>query len=181
MSTKPISEEVRRRFPRLTMSLVMAVIFWIVSAIVVRERTIKELVIPGLNVNAGTLVGFIALLFTAIFLIRALSDALILSDIVTDIIVKRLGIKEERSSRRAARDAIYIIIIILVATALYPLLGTLGDIGNTLTTVTTYVALAIILLLIYDIGRILYRMIEQRAESVADRLAKMAERSKNRE
>ncbi len=179
MSTKPIGEEVRRRFPRLTMSLVMAVIFWIISTIV--PPTISDLVVPGLSINAGTLVGFIALLFTGIFLIRALSDALVLSDIMTEIIVKRLGIKEERSSRRAARDAIYIIVMILVATALYPLFGTLGDTGNTLTTVTTYVALGIILLLIYDIGRIFYRMIEKRAESVADRLAKMAERSKNRE
>jgi hypothetical protein len=161
------------------MNLVMAVIFWIISTIV--PPTISELVIPGLNMNAGTLVGVITLLLTAIFLIRALSDALVLSDIVTDIVVKRLGIKEERSSRRAARDAIYIIVIILVATALYPLLRTLGDVGNTLTTITTYVALAMILLLVYDIGRILYRMIEERAESVADRLAKIAERSKNRE
>ena len=179
MSTKSVGEEVRRRFPRLTMSLVMAVIFWIISIVV--PPTISELGVPGLNINAGALVGFITWLFTAIFLIRALSDALILSDIVTDIIVKRLGIKEERSSRRAARDAIYIIIIILVATALYPLLGTLENIGNTLTTITTYVALGIILLLIYDIGRILYRVIERRSESMADRLAKMAERHKNRE
>lgn len=179
MSAKPIGEEIRRRFPRLTMSLVMAVIFWIISAIV--PPTISDIVIPGLDINAGFLVGLIALFFTAVFLIRALSDALILSDIVTDIIVKRLGIKEERSPRRAARDAIYIIMIILVATALYPVLRTLGDIGNMLTTITTYIALGIILILIYDIGRILYRMIEQRAESMANRLAKMAERNKNRE
>jgi len=174
LSTKPVGEEVRRRFPRLTMSLVMAVIFWIISIIV--PPTVSGIMIPGLSINAGTVVGVIALLFTGIFLIRALSDALILSDIVTNIILKQMGIKEERSSRRAARDAIYIIAIILVATALYPLLRTLGDIGNTLTTIATYVALGIILVLIYDIGRILYRMIEQRAESVADRLAKMAEK-----
>jgi len=180
LSAKPIGEEVRRRFPRLTMSLVMAIIFLMIS-IVVPQTIISDIMIPGLNLNAGFVIGTIAWLFAAIFLIRALSDALILSDIVTDIIVKQLGIKEEKSSRRAAREAIYIIIIILVATALYPLFGTLGDIGSTLATVTTYVALAIILLLIYDIGRILYRMVEQRAESVADRLAKMAERSKNRE
>ncbi len=179
MSAKPIGEEVRRRFPRLTMSLVMAVIFWIISIII--PPTTRDLVVPGLNINAGALIGFIALLFTAIFLIRALSDALVLSDIVTDIIVKQLGIKEERSPKRAARDSIYIIIVILVATALYPFLATLGDIGHTLTTITTYVALAIILLLIYDIGRILYRVIEQRAESVADRLARMAEQNKNGE
>ena len=123
MSAKPIGEEIRRRFPRLTMSLVMAVIFWIISVIV--PPTVRDIMIPGLNVNAGALVGIIAWLFTAIFVIRALSDALTLSDIVNDIILKRLGIKEERFSKRAARDAIYIIVIILVATALYPLLGTL--------------------------------------------------------
>jgi len=176
MGAKSVGEEVRRRFPRLTMSLVMAVISWIISIVV--PPTVSGIMIPGLDINAGTLVGIIALLFTAIFLVRALSDALVLSDIVTDIIVKQLGIKEEKPPKRAARDAIYIIVIILVATALYPLLGTLGNIGNTLTTVTTYVALAIIIVLIYDVGRILYRMVEQRAETVADRLAKMAERSK---
>ncbi len=175
MSRKPIGEEVRRRFPRLTMSLVMAIIFLMIS-IVVPQTAISDIVIPGLDLNAGFLIGTITWFFAAIFLIRALSDALILSDIVTEIIVKRLGIKEERSSRRAARDAIYIIMIILVATALYPLLDTLDDVGSILTTVTTYIALGIILVLIYDMGRILYRMIEQRAESVADRLAKIAEK-----
>lgn len=175
MSRKPIGEEIRRRFPRLTMSLVMAIIFLMIS-IVVPQTAIRDIVIPGLDLNAGFLIGTITWFFAAIFLIRALSDALILSDIVTEIIVKRLGIKEERSSRRAARDAIYVIIIILVATALYPLLGTLDDIGSILTTVTTYIALGIILVLIYDMGRILYRMIEQRAESMADRLAKIAEK-----
>jgi cation transport ATPase len=174
MSSKPVGEEVRRRFPRLTMSLVMAAIFWIISIFI--PPTVSGIMIPGLSLNAGFVIGAIAWLLTAIFLIRALSDALILSDIVTDIIVKRLGIKGERSSKRAARDAIYIIAIILVATALYPLLGTLEDIGSILTTITTYISLGIILILIYDMGRILYRMIEQRAESVADRLAKMAEK-----
>ena len=178
MSAKPIGEEVQLRLPRLIMSIVMALIFWIISIIV--PPTISDLVIPGLNVNTGTIVGFIALLLTAIFLIRALSDALVLSDIVADVIVRHLGIREERSSRRAARDAIYVIAIILVATALYTLLGTLGEIGEILTTATTYVALGIILVLIYDIGRIVYRVIERRAESVANRLAKMAEKSRNR-
>jgi hypothetical protein len=160
------------------MSLVMALIFWLISTVV--PPTISDLLIPGLNLNAGTFVGFITLLLTAIFLIRALSDALVLSDIMADIIVRQLGIKEERSPRRAARDALYVIVILLVATALYTLLGTLGEMGNLLTTVTAYVALGIILVLIYDIGRIVYRVIENRAESVADRIAGMAERSRNR-
>jgi len=176
MKTRSMGEEIRRRFPRLAMSLLMAIIFWIINIVV--PPTVSGIIIPGLNVNADTLVWIITMLFTATFLIRALPDVLVLSDIVTDIVVKRLGVKEEESSRRAARDAIYIIVIILVETALYPLLNMLGDVGSTLTTITTYAALAIILLLIYDIGRILYRMIERRAESMADRLVRMAERGK---
>jgi MFS family permease len=177
---KPIGEEVRNRFPRLTMSLVMAVIFYLVNIFV--PPLLGDIMLPGLNINIGTLVGAIALIFTAIFLIRVLADALVLSDILTDIFVKRLGIKEERSPRRAVRDTIYIIVIILVTTALLPIISTLDQsIKDPLTIGITYVALGIILILIYDIGRILYHIVERRAESLADSLAKMADRRKNSE
>lgn len=158
----------------------MAVIFYLISTVVPSLMGDTEL--PGINLNVGTLVGIIALLFTAIFLIRALADGLVLSDILTDIFIRRLGIKEERSPRRAARDAIYIIVIILVTTALQPLIATLEpSIGDPLSVITIYVALALILILIYDIGRILYRIVEQKADSMADAIARMADKKKNRE
>lgn len=177
---KPVGEEIRSRFPRLTMSLVLAVIFYLVNIVV--PPLLGDIMLPGLNMNAGTLIGTIALIFTAIFLIRVLADALVLSDIVTDIFVRRLGIKEERSPKRAVRDTIYIIVIILVTTALLPILSTLDSgIKDPLTIVTTYVALGMILILIYDIGRILYRIVERKAESLADRIAKMTDRRKSSE
>ena len=180
MVGKPIGKEVRRRFPRLIMSLVMAIIFYLVNIFV--PPLMGDIMLPGINLNAGTLVGTITLIFTAIFLIRAMADGLVLSDILTDIFVKRLGIKEERSPRRAARDTIYIIVILLVTTALHPLIATLeSSVKEPLTNVTIYVALAIILILIYDIGRILYRIVERKAESVAASLAKMTDRTKNRD
>lgn len=157
------------------MSLVMAVIFWIVALFV--PSRIWDIPIPGLEkpVTAGFLVWAIATLITAIFLIRALADAMVLGDILTDIFLKRLGIKEERSPKRAARDGIYIIVIILLTTAISPFIATIADVGATLQTVVTYIALGMILVLIYDIGRILYRIAERRAESIAKRLAKMAD------
>jgi cation transport ATPase len=180
LAKKPISEEIRSRFPRLTMSLVMAVIFYLVNIFV--PPLMGELMLPGVNMKAGTLLATIALIFTAIFLIRALSDGLVLSDILTDIFVKRLGIKEERSPRRAVRDTIYIIVILLVTTALQPLIGTLeSGVKEPLMSATIYIALAMIIILIYDIGRILYRIVERKAESVADSLAKMTEKRKTRE
>lgn len=155
----------------------MAVIFWIISAIV--PPTIGDVVIPGLDLRADFLIWIVTIVIAALFLIRALSDAMVLGDIVTDIFVKRLGIRQEVSPKRAFRDFIYIIIIILVAAALSPIMSTIENFGSTLRNVTTYIALGVILVLIYDIGRIIYRMIEHRAESMADRLAQMAE--KNRE
>ncbi|MBT8171671.1 hypothetical protein KJN74_02215 [Candidatus Bathyarchaeota archaeon] len=177
---KSIGEEIRNRFPRLTMSLVMAIIFYLINTVV--PPLMGDTVLPGINIPAGMLVGTIALIFTAIFLIRTLADGLVLSDILTDIFVRRLGIREERSPRRAARDAIYIIVVILITTALYPVINTLeSNIGDTLSIGLTYVALGIILILIYDIGRILYRIVERKAESMADGFAKMTDRMKNRE
>ena len=141
----------------------MAVIFYLISTVV--PPLMGETTLPGIDFNAGTLVATIALVFTAIFLIRALADGLVLSDILTDIFIRRLGIKEERSPRRAARDAIYIIVIILVTTALQPLIATLEpNIGDPLSTITIYVAL-----------------VEQKADSMADAIARMADRKKNRE
>ncbi len=155
----------------------MAVIFWIISAVV--PPTIGDAVIPGLDLRADFLIWIVTVVIAALFLIRALSDAMVLGDIVTDIFVKRLGIRQEVSPKRAFRDFIYIIIIILVAAALSPIMSSIENFGSTLRNVTTYIALGVILVLIYDIGRIIYRMIEHRAESMADRLAQMAE--KNRE
>jgi hypothetical protein len=158
----------------------MAIIFYLINTVV--PPMIKELILPGINIPADMLVGAVALIFTAIFLIRALSDGLVLSDIFTDIFVKRLGIREERSPKRAARDTIYIIVIILITTALYPVIDTLEpSIKDPLLIGTTYIALGMILILIYDIGRILYRIVERKAESMADGLVKMTDKMKNRE
>jgi len=153
----------------------MAIIFWVVSVIV--PPTMENIEVPGLDLEASFLVWIITMAIATLFLLRALSDALILGDILTDIFVKRIGIKQEVSPKRAFRDFIYIIMVILVAAAISPVLGEVGDFGSTLRNITTYVALGIILILIYDIGRIVYRIIEQRAQSMADRLAKMAEKS----
>lgn len=174
-----VKDEIRRRVPRLTMSLVIGVVFTIISIVVQQTAELtplSEIQIPGLEQNAASVLSLITVVIAAIFLIRALSDALVLADITTDIFVRRLGIKEERSPKRAARELMYIIVIILVVTAISPFAKTVGgDIGIWLTLSMIYIALAIIIILIYDIGRTLYRIIEKRAESFADRLSKIAE------
>jgi len=152
----------------------MAFIFWIISIFV--PPTIRGISLPGLEVKADFFVLVVTMIITAIFLIRALADSLVLVDIVTEVFVRRLGIKEENPSKRAGRELIYIIVIILIMTAVSPIFTTLKDGGPMLATAITYIALALIVILIYDIGRVLYRIIEQKADVLADRLARMAEK-----
>jgi len=160
-------EEIRRRLPRLVTNLIMAIIFWVISVFI--PPTLPDIVIPGINTEASFLVWIFTIIITAIFLIRALTDALVLGDVLTDAITKKLGVKEEQASKRAARELVYIIAIVLVVTAVSPLLANIQDnIGYYLSTGTVYVGLGLVILFIYDIGRTVYKIIEEKAESLAD-------------
>jgi len=168
-----IGDEIRRRFPRLGMSLIMATVFWIISIFI--PPLFRGIVVPVLSVDAAFPIWAVTVFVALLFLIRALSDALVLGDVAVDVMVRRLGIKEKVSPKRAVRDFIYIIALILVAAAISPILAGLGEIGALLSKIVTFALLGVIIVLIYDIGRVLYRVVEKKMESLADRLAAVAE------
>jgi len=170
-------EEIRRRLPRLVTNLIMAIIFWLVSVFI--PPTLEDVIVPGVNIEASLLIWILTILVLRIFLGRALSDALVLGDVLTDVLVKRLGVKEERSPKRAAREFAYIIIIVLLATAVSPLLANIQEVGYYLSTATVYIALGLIIVFIYDIGRIIYEIIEDKADSLADRFSQTKQKDKS--
>ncbi|NIM46064.1 MAG: hypothetical protein GTO54_10645 [Nitrososphaeria archaeon] len=115
------------------------------------------------------------MLIGVVFVVRALADALSLADVLTDIFLRRLGAKEDRSLKRVGRDIIYMIVIILVAEAAIPFISSVPQVGNMLTGgAVSLAALFLIVVLIYDMGRILYRTVEEKAEVLANRLYKRA-------
>jgi cation transport ATPase len=169
-------EEIRRRLPRLFMNIILGFIFWMMSVFI--PPTLSEIAIPGIGTQASFLVWILMIIVMGIFLIRVLSDALVLGDIFTDVFVSKIGIKEERSPKRAAREVVYIIVIVLVVTAISPIVSTIQDYGFYLSTVLTYIGLGLIIVFIYDIGRILYTIIENKAEAIAEQLTKAQKKKK---
>jgi hypothetical protein len=165
---KERGEEIRKRLPRLFMNIILAFIFWLMSIFI--PPTLSEITLPGLGTQASFLVWILTILVMGIFLLRVLTDALILGDIFTDVFVRKIGIKEKRSPKRAAREIVYIIIIVLLVTAITPIVSTIQDYGSYLTTAITYIGLGLVIVFIYDIGRILYNIIENKAEAIADQL-----------
>jgi hypothetical protein len=176
-SKKRIREEMKR-VPRLIMSITMAAIFGVISIAV--PPLVEGTTVPGIDVSGSFLLWICFMLVMVIFVIRALSDSLSLADVLTDIFLRRLGAKEDRSLKRVGRDAIYIILTILLASLFIPFLGSISEIGSMLAGAAGLIALGLIIVLIYDVGRILYRTVEAKAEALSDRLVKLARRNRKK-
>ena len=176
MSRKSIRAEVRTRFPRIVINLTVAFIFWIVSRI--GPIFVTGIIIPGVNLEpfnrAESIVSIAATLIALIFLMRAASDILFFVDIWTEIIVRYLGIREERPLKRIARDIAYIILAILLATAISPIISPIPQIGGYLTVAISVTALGVFLILIYDIGRVIHGVLQRKTQRIAEWIGGLA-------
>lgn len=159
-----VRAEIRYRLPKLMANLALALVFWVMSYIASMTLT---------SISKETLfLSQVGLLVVAgIFLVRTLFDSLTIVDKVTRSFLRRLGIKEDRSRQRVVKNIIYIVAVLLVAAAIFPLFSKLSNFSPLLQQITTYVALGLILLFVYDSGRTFYRITEEKANSVANRLS----------
>jgi len=159
-----LGEEILYRLPKVVSNLGLALIFWV-------ARYIVLVTLNTVNAEHVFLLQMGLLIVTWIFLVRALFNVLTVVDRLTGSFLKRLGIKEGWSRQRIFKDAICIVAVLLVAAAIFPLFSELSNFGPLLQEITTYAALGLILLFVYDIGRTFYRITEEKANSVANRLS----------
>jgi hypothetical protein len=158
-----LREEIIWRLPKVVSNLVLALIFWI-------TRYIIQVTLNIVSSELMFLLQTALLIIVGIFLVRALFSALTLFDRLTGSILKRFGIKENWSKQRIFKDTLGIVTILLVAAALVPFFSTLSSF-ELLQQIITYIALGLIFLFVFDIGRIFYRLGEKKANSVADRFS----------
>jgi cation transport ATPase len=159
-----VSEEIRYRLPRLIANVAIALVFFGMSYIVLWT-------LNSISTGIMFLLQIGLLLAAGLFLVRTLFDALMIIDKATGLFLGHLGIKEDLSRQRIFKDTVYIVATILVAAAIFPLFSNLSNFGPLLQQITTYVALGLIILFVYDIGRTFYRITEKKANSVADRFS----------
>ena len=162
MST--VRQEIRYTLPKLLANVALALMFWTMSHIAL-------VTLNGVSAELAFLLQVGLLLAAGLFLIRTLFNALTIADKVTGLFLRRLGIKEGWSRQRVLKDTIYIVVILLVAAAIIPLFRNLSNFGPLLQEITTYAALGLIILFVYDIGRTFYRITEEKANSIANRIS----------
>lgn len=159
-----LREEIVHRSPKIVSNLFLALIFWVI-------RYLLLITLPPFREELIFLLQMGLLIVTGIFLVRALFNALTVFDMLTGSFLKRLGITEGWSRQRVLKDIICIVAVLLVAAALFPLFNSMTNSVELIQQGTTYVALGLIFLFVFDIGRSFYRLTEQKANSVADMLS----------
>jgi hypothetical protein len=158
-----VRKEIRYKLPKLLANVALALMFWAMSHIAL-------VTLNSVSTELAFLLQMGLLLAAGMFLVRTLFDALAIADKVTGLFLRRLGIKEGWSRQRVFKDAIYIVAILLVVAAIFPLFRNLPNFGALLQEITKYAALGLIILFVYDIGRTFYRITEEKANSVANRI-----------
>ena len=159
-----VREEMGQILPRLIANVAIVLVFAGMSYLV-------PWALNSISTEIVFLLEIGLLLAAGIFLVRALFYVLMITDNITGLFLRRLGIKEGWSRQRIFNDTIYIVAIILVAAALFPLLRNLSTYGPLLQETTTYAALGLIFLFVYDIGRTFYRITESKTIPVANRIS----------
>jgi hypothetical protein len=116
----------------------------------------------------------IIMLLALIFLARITSDAMVLADISTNMVIFHLGIKSELPLRRVGKDAVYIILDMLLYVAVIPFLSGIPDIGEGFGAIASLIFLGVFIILAYDMWRILCRTLEELADRIAEWVAEKA-------
>jgi magnesium-transporting ATPase (P-type) len=158
------SEEFGNKFPKIIANIAIALIFTGLSQAV-------GWFLSGFNPDVVFLLQIGLLLAAGMFLVRTLFDALIITDKATKLLLKRVGIKKELSRQRVFKDVICIVAILLVAAAAGPIVTDMSSFGPLAQQIVTYGAMGLILLFVYDIGRVFYKITEKKANRFADRIS----------
>lgn len=157
----PVRGKIKRSIFKLVTNLLLALTFWQIS-IVTPDA------LGSLNQQSGFLVGYSMLFIAGIFLVRALLNAVQIGDKTIRPFLRRLGIKGGKARERIMKDSIGIIAAILCSAAISPFFNDLSDVGSSLQTITTFVVLGVVLLFVYDIGRVLQCVVEEKADALSE-------------
>jgi hypothetical protein len=159
-----LRENIVHALPKAVSNIVLALIFWFAHFAV--QQTLNPIDTEQIFIIQTGL-----LIVSGIFLVRALFNGLTIADHLTKSLLKRLGINEKWSRKRILKDLMFIIAVILVAAGLYPIISLSPNYEQVLQQIVTYSTLGFLLLFVFDIGRIFYRITENRANSVAIRFS----------
>jgi hypothetical protein len=178
---KPLSQEVRERLPRVILDFVAIIMTLIVAYLVIPISHSINFNVPGTAISAGLMVAVIFIVILAIIAFRILRDvgALLHPSVWTLFFQSVPGLEEPHKSliRKAVHDLLYVVVVIILSYLITPLLVLIPGVGSSLAAAIPIVLAAIVIILLYDVGHLIYDEIAKSVQKITDKVATIVEES----
>jgi hypothetical protein len=181
---KPLSHEIRDRLPRMVLDFVALIITLFVAYIVIPIASAISFNVPVIGLSVGLAVAVIFLVILAILAVRILRDAAVMIHHGSHMLAKAVpGLEEHQENliRKVARDFLSAVVILILFYLLTPFIVLLPGVGASLAAAIPLILAAVVVILLYDAGRLLYDEIAKSVHKVTDKIASMVEESEKSE
>ena len=177
---KPLSHEIRARLPRLVLDFVAMVIVLFVAYIVIPIASSISFNVPVIGLSVGLAVAVIFLVILAILAVRILRDAAVMVHHGSHMLSRAVpGLEEHQQNliRKVARDFFSAVVILILFYLLTPFIVLIPGIGASLAAAIPLILAAVVIILLYDAGRLLYDEIAKSVHKISDKIASTVEES----
>jgi hypothetical protein len=177
---KPVSHEIRERLPRLVLDFVAIVVILFVAYIVIPIASAISFNVPVVGLSVGLAVAVIFLVILAILVVRVLRDTAVMVHHGSHMLAKAVpGLEEHQQNliRKVIRDFLSVVVILILFYLLTPFIVLMPGIGASLAAAIPLILTAVVIIVLYDAGRLLYDEIAKSVYKVSDKIASMVEES----
>lgn len=177
---KPLSHEIRDRLPRLVLDFVALIITLFVAYMVIPIASAISFNVPVIGLSVGLAVAVVFLVILAILAVRILRDATVMVHHGSHMLSRAVPGLEERQQnliQKVARDFFSAVVIVILFYLLTPFIVLMPGVGASLAAAIPLVLAAVVVILLYDAGRLLYEEIAKSVQKVTDKIASMVEES----
>ncbi len=172
--------ELRRRVAenvkRLLGSVLKLLIITVVLKLLGRVIGEVEFTILFYTVKANVILSMVQMAATIYYGYYILRSSIFFMDKISSLVTKTLGLTESKLPRRIAMDIVYLIGLILVWEALVPMVSEIPRLGGLTLNAIQVVIILLGAGIIYDTGKHVFTLLEDRINSVIDRLSEYISR-----
>jgi len=175
---KPLSHEIRDRLPRLILDFVALILALFVAYVVIPIASAISFTVPVIGLSVGLAVAVIFLVILAVLAVRILRDAAVMVHHGSHMLARAVpGLEEHHQHliRKVARDFFSAVVILILFYLLTPFIVLMPGIGASLAAAIPLVLAAVVVILLYDAGRLLYEEIAKSVQKVTDKIASRVE------
>jgi len=166
------------RINRIISKILILILLILFGYIIMPYFQQLNITLPILNISLVTLGSVTILAVVGILMYRILIDTLmLLKPVSTGIrrIFKKMKMDHVSIVKRVIYDVLFLIALMIFLTALLPIVASVPIIGIYFATGLPLIAFAIVILIFWDLGKILYSEVEQLSDLIAEKLESINE------